>query len=182
MTEYVFHTLEANLQHQYSFKEFCRKHDLTKLLGLRMDAMNRIYLWKQQDQTTKGFGGCYGPGSDFRHVLAFPLPPASALSPSKVLVLPLLPGCCCVGHPQLGLWFSASFVWKRSQLDYLVDNPKHKHCSVNGFKARNLRYDLFYHMTQNKRYQNSRDTYHRVCALSKSGSAMLTNQAPWRSN
>ena len=27
MTEYVFHTLEANLQHQYSFKEFRRKHE-----------------------------------------------------------------------------------------------------------------------------------------------------------
>ena len=49
MTEYVFHTLEANLQHQYSFKEFRRKHELTKLLGLRMDATNKIYLWKQQD-------------------------------------------------------------------------------------------------------------------------------------
>ena len=55
MTEYVFHTLEANLQHQYSFKEFRRKHELTKLLGLRMDATNKIYLWKQRDQTTKGF-------------------------------------------------------------------------------------------------------------------------------
>ena len=49
MTEYVFHTLEANLQHQYSFKEFRRKHELTKLLGLRMDATNKIYLWKQRD-------------------------------------------------------------------------------------------------------------------------------------
>ena len=42
-----------------------------------------------------------------------------------------------------------------------------KHSSDYGFKARNLRYDHFYHMTQNKSYQNSRDTYHRVCALSK---------------
>ena len=45
MTEYVFPTLEANLQLQYSFKEFkefCRKHELTELLGLRMDAINRV--------------------------------------------------------------------------------------------------------------------------------------------
>ena len=26
-----------------------------------------------------------------------------------------------IGHPQLCFWFSASFVWKKSQLDYLVD-------------------------------------------------------------
>ena len=38
MTEYVFHTLEANLQHQYSFKESRRKHELTEPLGLRMNA------------------------------------------------------------------------------------------------------------------------------------------------
>ena len=49
MTEYVFPTLEANLQLQYSFKEFkefCRKHELTELLGPRMDATNKIYLCK----------------------------------------------------------------------------------------------------------------------------------------
>ena len=28
------------------FKEFCRKHELTELLGLRMDATNKIYLCK----------------------------------------------------------------------------------------------------------------------------------------